>query len=195
MQDDPECLVRHHAQHGLHQVLRVDRHTADPNRLLVDGIWMNYESNDGEITLLSPSTPAELDSSWTTEQKQILGTIERLSEATAPGGGGADAYGKVLANDFSRWTMGSDLINTKKAWLDGMRTWFDEGWRVTDRDQTIVEIRVDRPFAFTRRVVEETYRGPDGDGSVSKAALGETWVRRNGVWLLYRVNVEVLDSR
>ena len=49
-------------------------------------------------------------------------------------------------------------------------------------------------FAFTRRIVEETYLGPDDDSSVSKAALAETWVRGDGGWLLYLVSVVVLDN-
>jgi hypothetical protein len=145
------------------------------------------------LLLVWPSQVSAQDS-WTTEQLQVVASIERLSTATAPGGAGADGYGAVLADNFSRWTTGSDVINDKQSWVEGVREWFDDGWRVTDRNQNILEILMMGEFAFTRRVVEETYLGPDGERSVSKAALAETWVRSDGVWLLLLVNVDVLDS-
>ena len=49
-------------------------------------------------------------------------------------------------------------------------------------------------FAFTRRIVEETYLGPDGDSTNSRAALAETWIRGDGGWLLLRVNADVMVS-
>lgn len=132
---------------------------------------------------------------WSPAQQQVLAAIARLSAATAPDGGGADAYAAVLADDFSRWTVGSDKLQTKQSWVDGMREWFDIGWRVTDREQTVLEITVDDRFAFTRRIVAETYTGPRGDITNSKAALAETWVRGDGgEWLLLRVNISVMES-
>jgi hypothetical protein len=132
---------------------------------------------------------------WTAEQLEVLSSVERMSAATAPGGSGADGYAAVLAEGYSRWTTGSKLINGKQDWVDGIRTWFDEGWRVTDRDQHVVEISVKDEYAFTRRIVEETYLGPTGESTVSKAALAETWVRDEGAWLLFRVHISVLDSQ
>ena len=70
---------------------------------------------------------------WSKEQQQVINAIERLSASTAPDGGGADAYGEMLTDDFSRWTVGSSLINYKKEWLEGISEWFDDGWRVSDR--------------------------------------------------------------
>lgn len=137
---------------------------------------------------------ARAEGSWTTDQRQVLASMQRLSAATAPDGTGADAYGAVLVDDFSRWTTGSSVINEKQPWVEGVREWFDEGWRVTDRDQEVLEVSVKGDFASTRRIVEETYLGPNGETSVSKAALAEAWVRVDGVWLLSRVNVDVMDS-
>jgi len=137
---------------------------------------------------------ARAEDSWTTDQRHVLASMQRLSAATAPDGTGADAYGAVLADDFSRWTTGSSVINEKQPWVEGVREWFDQGWRVTDRDQEVLEVSVKGDLAFTRRIVEETYLGPNGDTSVSKAALAEAWVRVDGVWLLSRVNVDVMDS-
>ena len=146
------------------------------------------------LFLFWPSSQASAEESWTTEQQQVLASIESLSATTAPDGSGADAYGAILANDFNRWTIGSNVINDKQSWVDGVRGWFDEGWRVSHREQSILEILVKDEFAFTRRIVEETYLGPDGESSVSKAALAETWVLGDGGWLLYLVSVAVLDN-
>jgi len=132
--------------------------------------------------------------SWTEEQREVLSSIERLSAATAPGGSGADGYAVILAEGYSRWTTGSKHINGKQDWVDDMRAWFDDGWRVTDREQLVLEVSVKGEFAYTRRIVEETYLGPEGESMVSKSALAETWVRGEDIWLLFRLNLDVLSD-
>jgi hypothetical protein len=146
------------------------------------------------LALAWPVSQAIAQDSWTPDQQGILISIERLSEATAPGGSGADGYGAVLSDQFSRWTTGSSSVTGKQEWVEGIREWFEDGWRVADRDQSILEISVVGDFAFTRRIVVEGYLGPDGDTTESRAALAETWIRGDGGWLLLRVNVDVLDS-
>ena len=133
--------------------------------------------------------------SWTTEQQEVLAAMARLSASTAPDGAGADDYAAVLAEEFSRWTIGGETLNGKKAWVEGVRSWFDDGWRVTDRNQEVSEVSLVGDFAFTRRIVEETNLGPDGEKTRSKAGLAETWVRVKGEWLLLRVNIYVLSSQ
>ena len=142
-----------------------------------------------------PYSKVLADESWSPEQSEVLVSMQRLSATTATNGTGADAYGEVLAEDFSRWTTGSTLINYKEVWVEGVRGWFDDGWRVIDRNQTVLEITIKGDNAFTRRIVEETYRGPDDEISISKAGLAETWIRSGGNWLLLRVSADVLDNR
>lgn len=132
--------------------------------------------------------------SWDSEQKQVIETIGLLSETTAPDGKGAAAYGNYLSEDFSRWTVGDSLLTNKTKWVDGVREWFDDGWRVSDRKQEILEILIMNDLAHTRRIVTETYLGPKGDTSSSKAALAELWNKENGKWLLYRVNVHPIPK-
>jgi len=146
------------------------------------------------LVLLWPCSQASAQGMWTEEQQGVLASMEQLSAATAPGGSGAESYGSVLSEGFSRWTTGSSAITRKQAWVESLREWFDDGWRVTDRNQTVMDISVIEEFAFTRRIVEETYLGPDGETSVSQAGLAETWIRVDGRWLLFRANVDVLDS-
>lgn len=132
--------------------------------------------------------------SWTAKQKEVLETMNKLSESTTIDGNGADAYGSLLSDDFSRWIIGSDITNNKKKWVEGVREWFDDGWRVSDRAQDNLEILILKDVAHTRRIVTETYLGPNGDSSVSKAALAEIWLYKEGRWLLYRVNVHPMDN-
>lgn len=131
---------------------------------------------------------------WNGDQKQLLKTMNLFSETTAPNGIGADAYGIFLSNDFSRWTIGSSITNNKKKWVEGVREWFDDGWRVSERKQQNLEILIMDNIAHTRRIVTETYLGPKGDTSKSKAALAEIWVKENSKWLLFRVNVHPMAN-
>jgi len=64
-------------------------------------------------------------------------------------------------------------MNTKTDWVDEISEWFDDGWRVTDRQVEYVELVINNDLAFARRNVKETYLGPDGDSSTSKAAVEE----------------------
>lgn len=146
------------------------------------------------LTLLWAPPLGWAQESWTPAQQEVLAAIERLSASTAPGGAGADAYGAVLAEDFSRWTLGSEALDDKQSWVEGVRGWFDDGWRVSDRDTRHLEIVVRDPYAFTRRIVEESYLGPEGERSTSTAALAEVWVRESGDWRLLRVDVRSQES-
>jgi ketosteroid isomerase-like protein len=144
------------------------------------------------VSLLTFSVHAQ--EAWTPAQEEVLEAMEQLSAATAPGGDGADAYGALLAEDFSRWTIGSEKLNRKAAWVAAVREWFDDGWRVTDRETQVLEIHLRGDIAYTRRIVKETYQGPDGESSVSSAARAEVWVHEEAGWLLSRVDVHPMEN-
>ena len=139
--------------------------------------------------LLRLPTQVWAQESWTPEQQELTAAIAKLSAATAPDGKGADEYGANLSEEFSRWTIGSAVFTDKNTWVEGMREWFDDGWRVSDRQTRDLQILVRDDYAFIRRVVQETYLGPDNESSVSTAALAEVWVRSDHGWLLLYVNV------
>ncbi|MCX2679808.1 SMP-30/gluconolactonase/LRE family protein [Galbibacter sp. EGI 63066] len=136
----------------------------------------------------------DTQNNWSKQQEEIIETINKFSQTTTPNGKGADAYAGFLTEDFSRWTIGSDSIDNKKSWVEGVRGWFDDGWRVSNRGQQIISIDIEDNEAFTRRIVSETYTGPDGEQSTSKAGISEVWVDKNGKWLLYRVTVKTLTN-
>ena len=150
---------------------------------------MRYTITFVVTLLLVPMGARLLAQETTPAQQEIVEAIGRLSAATAPGGGGPDAYAAMLADDFSRWTLGADSLDDKASWIEGVRGWYGDGWRVADRQVAYREIEVRDELAFTRRVVTETYVGPDGERSTSTAALAEVWVRRAGEWKLLRVDV------
>ncbi len=131
---------------------------------------------------------------WSPGQREIFDAIARLSAATAPGGGGADEYAAMLTEDFSRWTIGSDVLNGKADWVEGIRTWFDDGWRVSDRQAEVLEITIEGGTAYSRRIVSESYTGPDGEPSPpASAALAEVWRREGEGWRLQRVTVHPIE--
>jgi opacity protein-like surface antigen len=138
------------------------------------------------------AVPAVAQETRNAEQQQILAAIEQLSAATAPEGGGADAYAAILADDFSRWTLGGES-HDRTSWVEGVRGWFDDGWRVAERRTEHLEIEVRGTLAFTRRIVTEQFRGPDGElADPGTAALAEVWVRGDHGWQLWRVDARPL---
>ncbi|RMF72912.1 MAG: hypothetical protein D6738_10085 [Acidobacteria bacterium] len=118
-----------------------------------------------------------------------------MSAATEPGGGGVEAYAAELAVEYSRWTIGSETLIDRASWLEGIDGWLVEGWRVVERDTRMLEIRILGEYAATRRIVKESYVGPNGERSSSRSALAETWVRAGDGWRLLRVDANPLDDR
>lgn len=144
------------------------------------------------IFLLVPKLHAQ--DTWTAEQRSILEAIDRLSAATAPDGGGPEAYREVLSADFSRWTLGGSTLNDRESWVEGMRDWWQDGWRVAGREPEVLEISVREDLAFVRRIVAETYSGPENQTTHSKAALAEVWRRDGEEWKLSRVDIYPLPT-
>ena len=133
--------------------------------------------------------------SWSDDQRSVMESISEFSDTTAPGGDGADVYGEFLTSDFSRWTIGTTQISTKSAWVEGVRDWFDDGWRVTGREPQVLEITVEGPTAYARRIATENYTGPDGKSSPpAKAALAEVWSHDGEGWRLQRVTVHPVQE-
>ena len=144
--------------------------------------------------ILCLTSVANAQDSWTDEQQTVIAAVEQLSESTAPDGAGADAYGVMLADDFSRWTVGSQETQYKDSWIEGIREWFDDGWRVSKRESQFLQIDIRDRFAFTRRNVTEHYLGPDGETSSSNAALAEVWIQSDNGWLLQYVSVHPIPT-
>lgn len=155
---------------------------------------INFKITFAAIFLFTLSIVSYGQDEWTDNQKNLINAMNDLSKTTAPNGKGADAYGRLLSEDFSRWTIGSTVLSNKEKWVNGVREWFDEGWRVSERKQKNLEILAMDSFAFTRRIVTETYKGPDGETSTSEAALVEIWKFKEGHWLLFRVNVHPMKN-
>ncbi|MBO6577246.1 MAG: hypothetical protein JJ896_17630 [Rhodothermales bacterium] len=146
------------------------------------------------LLLLVPQAAAQ-EAAESTPEAAINRAIDRLSAATAPGGGGAEAYGAELTDTFSRWTLGSRATDTKESWLAGIRSWFDEGWVVIDRETHHITIDVEGGLAFVRRVVSESYQGPDGEiTDPARAAVSEVWKSTREGWKLHRVEVVSLPD-
>ena len=100
-----------------------------------------------------------------------------------------------MTEDFSRWTIGSDVLAGKHDWIESIRIWFEDGWRVADRQADVLEVTVEGATAFSRRIVSETYRAPDGENTPpAKAALAEVWRRDGEGWRLQRVTVHPLGD-
>jgi hypothetical protein len=145
------------------------------------------------LIILSGFTNISAQKRWSQEQQDLIKAITYLSQATSKEGGGAAAYGRLLAENFSRWTLGSESVTNKTEWLESIRGWFEEGWYVSDRKMKIVEIRIEGDYAFLRRNVEEDYMGPENESSSSKSALSEIWIKEKKKWKLLMVNVHALN--
>ncbi len=156
----------------------------------IDNVRQGEPSNFAQVVLNRVDLATLADEAGSPERQEILDAIAQLSAATAADGGGADAYGAMLTSGFSRWTIGSDAVEGRETWLAGIRDWFEQGWRVVDRQGRVIDLLVEDDRAFARRIVTETYAAPDGDRSPpATAALDEAWRRIDGQWLLHRVTV------
>jgi len=127
---------------------------------------------------------------WNVDQLAVIAAIDALSETTSLEGRGGEAYGDLLAEGFTRWTVGEASITGRTALIESIHEWWDDGWRVADRRSRIVELTVFGDMAVTRRLVYERYLGPDGESSESNSAVGEVWVRKEGRWRLFRADVQ-----
>jgi ketosteroid isomerase-like protein len=154
----------------------------------IDNVRTGEISNFARVVLNRKQTATKASESEA--HRGILAAIAQLSEATSPGGGGADAYGEILAEDFNRWTLSHEQVQGRQAYIDGIRQWLDEGWRVASRESQIIDSTVVGDTAYTHRIVTETFNGPKGEQSgPATFALEETWVRIEGRWLLHRATV------
>ena len=124
---------------------------------------------------------------------ELQEAMEDLSAATAPGGGGPEAYARILTEDFTRWTLGSERMDDRDSWVEGVRAWYGDGWRVADRKTRRVDLELQDDLAFVRRIVTETYSGPEGEESSATAALAEIWERTGNGWRLKRVDAHAVD--
>ena len=134
-------------------------------------------------------TQGQGQENWDSDQRAIIFAMDKLSESTAGDNLGADVYAASLTEDFNRWTIGSEEITYKKEWVDDIRDWYDDGWRVPKRENNIISISVNKKTATVRRIVKEYYKGPQGETSDSKAGLVEVWKKIKGEWKLHSVNV------
>lgn len=132
---------------------------------------------------------------WNHNQQAVATAIEELSASTVPGGDGPEGYASMLADDFTRWTLGGDRMSDRDSWVRGIEEWWEDGWRVVEREGEIVDITMTGDMAFVRRTAYERFAGPTGEpGDLTGAALAEVWVRRDGVWRLWRVDITLLGA-
>lgn len=123
-------------------------------------------------------------------REAVLEAMAALSASMREDGGGPDAYAALLTEDFTRWNVRADRILTRDELLDGIRSWWEGGGRVTASDVQLHEIVFAGEAATTRLVARETY----ADGSKSAAAVGQLWVRVGDRWRLRRANVHMLEN-
>ena len=142
------------------------------------------------FVLLSPLSAQE----WNDGQRSIVRQIEALSATTVPSGEGPVGYAELLSPDFTRWTLGSDHISRKQDWIRGIEDWWDDGWRVIERDGETNEITILGELAFVRRTAYERFQSPAGEaGEMAGAALAEVWRIEAGEWRLWRVDITLID--
>ncbi len=128
---------------------------------------------------------------WNTDQLALIDRMKELSASMRVDGGGGEAYGGILADGFTRWTVGSTTINEREGWIDGIAEWFDAGWRVIDGSLEVLEIDIHGNIATTRRVVRESFKSPEGDITTYESGVVEVWEKSKdgGQWLLRRASV------
>ena len=74
------------------------------------------------------------------ETERVMEAIAILSESTETDGGGPEVYAGMLCPGFSRWTLGSVQISDRDSWLNGVRGWWEDGWRVSERETEWIQV-------------------------------------------------------
>ena len=129
------------------------------------------------------------------EESAIIDQMNALSASMKRDGSGGKAYAAILSPDYSRWTLGSTLINDRATWLKGINDWFNSGWRIAESENNIIEIKVYGDYAFVRRVATETYAGPNGENQVFQSGVVEIWNKKDKIWLLLQASISPKQIR
>lgn len=131
---------------------------------------------------------------WNAKQQQVIAAMESLSKANTLGSQDIQRYASMLDDRFSRWTIGSRVVNDKAGWVQGIQTWIDRGWAMAASTQQIIEIQLLGDTAITRRIVSEAYIGPDKASMITTSALAEVWIKQQDQWRLVSMTVHPLPN-
>ena len=126
---------------------------------------------------------------FSSEEQAIVSQMTALSASMQKNGSGGDGYALILAPKYTRWTIGSETINDRETWLQGIHDWFNGSWRIADSKNNILEITVHGEFAFVRRIATETYAGPNGEDQIFQSGVVEVWIKKNDQWLLIQASI------
>jgi len=138
--------------------------------------------------LISSSAQAS-NQEFRSEEQAIVSQMTALSASMKKNGSGGNGYALILAPEYARWTIGSETINDRETWLQGIHDWFNGGWRIADSKNNILEITVHGEFAFVRRIATETYAGPNGEDQIFQSGVVEVWTKKNDQWLLLQASI------
>lgn len=123
------------------------------------------------------------------DEAAILAASESLSMTTLEGGDGPEAYAALLHPRFTRWYVGTDVMD-RKALVAAIEQWWLSGARVASGEREVVHLLLQGDQALLRLDLSEEF--VDGDGNPAGAFAGhvaQTWARSGDQWLLLAADI------
>lgn len=136
-------------------------------------------------TLLIAAPVAATDETAQHSEAELRATMAAYAQTLTPDGAGPEAYASYLADDYSRWAIGGDIL-TRAELVSAVEDWHAAGNRVTRRESDILELSIVGDYAFVRSHFVETFENGDGPTGEFRGFVAATWRAAPGGWRLVR---------
>ena len=115
-------------------------------------------------------------------------SAEELSASTLVGGEGWAAYERLLHPNYARWAMG-EIYEGREKFVRSLEEWWNYGMRVAERDIELIAVDIVGDLAVIRFKTTESFAGPDGPVDGFSGYVSNTWIRKDGQWLLLSADI------
>jgi hypothetical protein len=138
---------------------------------------------------VAPSASPPTDQDVEVDQEQVLAASQALSATTQVGGDGPSAYAALLHPRFTRWYVGTDVMD-RNALVAAIEQWWLSGARVASGERDVVHLFLHGDQALLRLDLSEEFVDKDGNPAGSFAGhVAQTWARSGDEWLLIAADI------
>lgn len=141
------------------------------------------------LSMVSASALASQEQ-WSQDQAEIIEINRYVPLALKEEG--FTAYSELFHPDYVNWYMAGDKnsLLDRKAFLDGVRKWFEAGNYATYSAVVPISIEVMGDLAYVRHLQEEHFLGPGGKKSKFIGQFAGLMKKHQGKWTFYRTSFQ-----